>query len=400
MKTLLILGAGTAGTMLANNMARRLDLTRWRIVLVDRDENHYFQPGFLFIPFGIFAPKDVVRPKRAYINPGIEFICAEVERIEPQNNRVHLGADGQTIEYDQLVIATGIQIQPQEIKGLQGPGWRKNIFDFYTLEGAIALRQYLQNWQGGRLVLNVAEVPIKCPVAPLEFLFLADWYFTKRGMRQQVELVYSSPLSGVVSKLSAAGPLQALLEGKGGRAELEFFLMQVDGQKQVIRSYDERELAYDLLVTVPTNMGADMLAESGLGNEFRFVPADAQTLQARDWENVWVAGDAAGIPAPKVGSAAHLMVNALTENLVRVDKGLPVLQNYDGRTTCIMESGYNKGVVLSFDYEHEPQVGRFPNSLFGPFASLRESRLNFIAKRSFLWFYWNLVLKHGYVPFL
>jgi sulfide:quinone oxidoreductase len=298
------------------------------------------------------------------------------------------------------VIATGSQIQPQEVKGLLGQGWRTNIFDFYTPDGAVALRKFFQTWQGGRLALNVAEVPIKCPVAPLEFLFLADWYFTKRGMRDKVELVYSTPLSGVVSKISAAEPLQQLLESKGESVELEFFLMQVDGEHNLIRSYDGRQIEYDLLVSVPTNMGASMLSQSGIGNEFRFVPADSRTLQNRDWENVWVIGDAAGIPTPKVGSAAHLMANALAENLVRIDQGLPPQDVYDGRTTCVMESGYNKGVVLSFDYEHDPAPGKFPLPGIGPLSSLRESSFNFIAKRSFLWFYWNLVLKHGYVPFL
>ena len=399
MKTLLILGAGTAGTMLANDLARRLDLDQWRILLVDKDENHYFQPGYLFIPFDIFKPKDLIRPKRAYFKPGIEFIHAEVEMIEPDKNQVRLSQEDLIIKYDQLVIATGIEIQPQEIKGLQGEDWRKNIFDFYTLEGAIALREYLRNWEGGQLLLNVAEVPIKCPIAPLEFLFLADWYFNQRGMRDKVALIYSSPLDGVVSKLSAAAPLQALLEKKGGRVELEFFLMQVDGQHQLIRSYDDRELEYDLLVSVPTNMGASMLKDSGLGNEFHFVQADDRTLQSRNWENVWAAGDVANTPAPKVGSAAHFMVDALADNLVRAARGKAPLPNYDGRTTCIIESGYNKGVVLSFDYDHEPMIGKYPYPLVGPLSTLRESSLNFVAKRSFLWFYWNLVLKYGYVPF-
>ena len=161
MKTLLILGAGTGGTMVANRMVDELDPSEWKIIIADKDETHYYQPGLLFIPFGIYTEKDIMKPKRNTLPLGVEIVFSDIELIEPQDNKVTLTRGNRVIRYDYLVIATGTSIHPEEIEGLQGDGWYKNIFDFYTLDGAKALSRFLKFWEGGRLVLNVAEMPIK-----------------------------------------------------------------------------------------------------------------------------------------------------------------------------------------------------------------------------------------------
>ncbi|HEX7555292.1 MAG TPA: FAD-dependent oxidoreductase, partial [Leptolinea sp.] len=164
MKTLLILGAGTAGTMIARKMAGKLDTHDWKVILVDKDEKHYYQPGFLFLPFGRYTAKDVIKTKREFIPGNVEFIISDIEIIEPAASKVKLVKDKREISYDYLVIATGVDIHPEETEGLKGAGWHKNIFDFYTFEGASALHPFLEKWEGGRLVMNVVENPIKCPV--------------------------------------------------------------------------------------------------------------------------------------------------------------------------------------------------------------------------------------------
>src|SRR5512136_2483953 len=242
MKTLLILGAGTGGTMVANKMVQNLDLQEWRIVIVDRDENHYYQPGLLFIPFGIYAPGDVVKPKRNFLPPQVEMIFSDIEAVEPQEKRVRLASGKQVINYDYLVIATGSHIVPEQTPGLLDGGWRKNVFDFYTPDGANALSHFLKFCKGGRIVVNVVEMPIKCPVAPLEFIFLADWFFHQRGMRDKVEIVYATPLPGAFTRPRASAVLGNMLEEKGICLEPEFNIMEVDNGEQVIRSYDEREI--------------------------------------------------------------------------------------------------------------------------------------------------------------
>ncbi len=400
MKTLLILGAGTGGTMVANKMADHLDPQEWRIIIVDRDEKHYYQPGFLFIPFGIYSQRDVIKPKRNFLPPSVEVIFSDIEVIEPDKSRVILRKDNKVINYDYLVIATGSHIHPEETEGMvDGGGWQKNIFTFYNLEGAVKLANFLKYWKDGRLVLNVAEMPIKCPVAPLEFLFLADWFFHERGIRDKVEIVYATPLPGAFTKPRASAILGGMLEEKGIHLVPDFNIMEVDNAKQVIRSYDEQEVEYDLLVTIPTNKGSDAIARSNMGDELDFVPTDKHTLRSRDWENIFIIGDAGNVPASKAGSVAHFMLEVVIENLLRSIEGLEPLPKFDGHANCFIESGFDKGVLIDFNYDVEPLPGKYPLPGFGPFSLLQESHTNHWGKMMFRWMYWNILLKGGEMPF-
>ncbi len=399
MKTLLILGAGTGGTMVANKMVQKLDPREWEIIIVDSDETHYYQPGYLFIPFGIYSSKDVQKPKRKFIPKQVKFILSEIELIEPEENRVKLAADDQTIHYDYLVIATGSHIQPKETEGLlDGGGWRNNIYDFYTVDGAVDLARFLSSWTGGRMVVNVAEMPIKCPVAPLEFLFLADWYFHQQKMRDKVEIVFATPLDSAFTKPRAASILGGILDQKNILLEPNFNIGEVDNKNNTIISWDEREIPYDVLVTVPTNMGAEVIGRSGLGDELNFVPIDKATLQSNDWENIWVIGDAGNAPTSKAGSVAHFMLDVLVENMRRHMEGLEPTAVFDGHANCFIESGFNKGILIDFNYDVEPFPGAFPLPIVGPFPLLKESVINHWGKMGFRWMYWNLLLKGRYIP--
>ena len=194
MKNLVILGAGTAGTMMLNKMHKELDSKQWKITIVDNVETHYYQPGFLFIPFGVYTEEDVIKPKKEFFPEGINHIDSEIWKVLPEFNKVHL-TDGETLDYDVLIIATGSRIAPEETEGLLGELWKKDIFDFYTLDGSKALAEKLKTWQGGKIVINITEMPIKCPVAPLEFAFLADAFFEDKGIRDDVEIIYVTPLA-------------------------------------------------------------------------------------------------------------------------------------------------------------------------------------------------------------
>ncbi len=399
MKTLLILGAGTGGTMVANKMSHLLDENEWKIIIVDKNETHYYQPGFLFIPFQIYSPADVVKPKRDFIPQNVEFVFSDIEVIEPEQNRVRLTKENRVINYDQLVIATGSFVRPGEIDGMLDGGWQKNVFDFYTPEGAVKLRDFLKFWKGGRMVLNVAEMPIKCPVAPLEFLFLADWFFHERGLRDKVEIVYATPLEGAFTKPRASKILGGILEQKGVYIEPDFNIMEVDSGANKIRSYDEREIEYDLLVTIPTNTGSDVIERSKMGDELNFVPTDKNTLRTQNWENIWVIGDAGNVPASKAGSVAHFMLDVVVENILRAIEGLDPLPDFDGHANCFIESGFEKGILIDFNYDVEPLPGKYPLPGFGPFSLLQESAANHWGKMAFRWMYWNVLLKGGEMPF-
>ena len=397
MKKLLVLGAGTAGTMVVNRLSRLLDSDEWQITIVDPHETHYYQPGFLFIPFGMYSKSDVVKPKRDFIPAGVQVITAAADVIEPDQNRVKL-TDGRILPYDFLVIATGAETRPEETPGLQEHEWHKSIFDFYTIEGAMALAKHLRTWQGGRMVVNVVENPIKCPVAPLEFLMLADWYFHEQGIRDRVELIYATPLSGAFTKPIAAKHLGDILERKNIQVVPDFMVEHVDPDARKLVHYDESEIEYDLLVTIPLNKGDELLARSGMGDELNFVPVDKHTFLSPKWSNVFVLGDAAAVPTSKAGSVAHYAVDGFSENFLRHIDGLEMLPSFDGHANCFIESGFGKGLLIDFNYDVEPLPGRYPLPGVGPFTLLQESEMNHWGKMMFRWMYWNILLKGQELP--
>src|SRR6516165_10458902 len=314
MRHILILGGGTAGTIMANKLVSALDERDWRITVVDGTAEHYYQPGFLFVPFGTYRMRDLVRPRRQYLPRSVRLILSGIDRIDPEKKTVGL-ASGESLRYDCLIIATGADIHPEQIEGLLDDEWGRSKFDFYTPRGAERLGQFLKNWQGGRLVVSIAEMPIKCPVAPLEFLFLADAYFTERGMRNKVDLHLVTPLDGAFTKPTSSRVLGEFLERKGISVTPDFSIARVDSAEKKIVSWDENEVRYDLLVSIPTNMGDSCIARSGLGNELNFVPTNKQTLEAEGLQDVFVIGDATNVPASKAGSVAHFQSEILFENI-------------------------------------------------------------------------------------
>jgi sulfide:quinone oxidoreductase len=398
MKNLLILGAGTAGTMVANRMSRLLDLDEWRITLVDQHPEHYYQPGFLFIPFGIYSKSDVVKSKRDLIAPGIELIMSGIELVEADKNQVRLVKDGRVLNYDFLVIATGAHIRPDQTPGLVDGDWRHSIQEFYTLEGALSLAKYLRSWQGGRMVVNVVDNPIKCPVAPLEFMMLADWFFNEHGLRERVEIIYATPLPGAFTKPVASRHLGEILNQKNITVVPEFLIERVDPDAKKIVSYDEQEIEYDLLVSVPLNMGDEMVARSELGDHLNFIPVDKHTFLHPKHANIFVLGDAASLPTSKAGSVAHFAVDSFSENFLRYIDGLEMLPTFDGHANCFIESGFGKGLLIDFNYDVEPLPGRYPLPGVGPFNLLQETEMNHWGKMMFRWMYWNLLLKGQELP--
>jgi sulfide:quinone oxidoreductase len=397
MKKLLILGAGTAGTMMANRLRKKLPLDEWAIAIVDQYPKHYYQPGFLFMPFGIYSEKDVIKQKKEFIPRRVHYIESEIDRIEPDHNRVLLRS-GKQLDYDILILATGVKTAPEQTEGMLGSDWRRRVFDFYTFEGALALHNALRDWTGGKLVVHISEMPIKCPVAPLEFAFLADWWLSERGLRDKTEITYVTPLSGAFTKPIASKVLAHLLEEKGIKVVTDFNVARIDNEQHKLVSWDEKEVPYDLLVTVPTNMGDPAIERSGLGDELNLVPTNRHTLQSKQHQNIFVIGDATDLPSSKAGSVAHFESEVLAENIVHYIKGEPLESQFDGHANCFIESGYHKAFLLDFNYDLQPVPGKYPLPFIGPFSLLRETHVNDLGKLAFKWIYWNLLLKGVPMP--
>jgi sulfide:quinone oxidoreductase len=395
MKKILIIGAGTAGTMMAVHLSRKLNRKEWSITILDKDENHYYQPGYLFIPFGIYTKQDVIRKGAKYIPAGVEYLLAQADQIIAEQNRVKL-KDGREIAYDILIIATGTNIHPEETQGMVENGWRENIFDIYTADGADALSKKLPGFKGGKIAIHVVEMPIKCPVAPLEIAFMIDWFFTNKGMRKDVAIDFVTPMAGAFSKPATAKVMGHLLKERGINLVTDFGTERVEYGKLV--SYDKGTVDYDLLITTPTNMGDALMARSGLGDDLNYVPTDKHTLQAKAKDNIFALGDTTNLPSSKAGSVVHFQSEILTENILSYIQGKELKASFDGHSNCFIESGYGKAFLLDFNYELDPVEGTYPMPFLGPFSLLRETRLNHLGKMSMKFVYWNILLKGIPVP--
>jgi len=389
---ILILGAGTGGTIMANRLRRRFPGNKASVTVVDQDEQHIYQPGLLFIPFGIYQPDEIVRPRSHQLHKGIDYIQSVIKRVIPDEDVVEL-ADGRTLGYDLLVVASGTRLLLDETEGLSSSGWLKTMFDFYTMEGASALRGAMEQFEAGTLVINIVDMPIKCPVAPIEFAFLADWYFHQKGVRDKVQIKFVTPLDGAFTRPVASKALNGMLEDKGIELITEFSTGEVDGEQGKLISFDERSVEFDLLVSIPVHGGAAFIDDSeGLGDELGFVVTDLHTLQARCKDNIFAIGDAANLPTSKAGSVTHFEADVLVDNIERFLAGQPMEREFDGHANCFIETGFNKGLLIDFNYEVEPVPGKFPFAGIGPLPLLKESRINHIGKLMFHWFYWHLLL--------
>ncbi len=398
MKHIVILGGGTAGTMVANKLRKKLAINQWSIKVIDSNSQHLYQPGLLLLPFGVYAPEEIVKERSRFLPRGVDFVEAEIDCVEPELNQVKL-VDGQILEYDYLIVASGTTPHPEQTPGMDDESvWRKSVFDFYTLDGAVALGEALKNFQGGRLVVQICEMPIKCPVAPLEFTFLADAFFEERKMRDRVEITYVTPLEGAFTKPVCSKQLGYMLDERKITLEPDFVIERIDPETKTLISMDEREIPFDLLVTVPVNMGADFIARSGMGDDLNYVPVDKENFLSKKYRNVFGLGDASDIPASKAGSVAHFAIDHFAENFVQHVEGQPMTHKFDGHANCFIESGNGKGLLIDFNYLVEPLTGDFPIPIVGPFSLLKETRINHWGKLSFKWIYWNFLIRGRRIP--
>jgi sulfide:quinone oxidoreductase len=396
MHRIVILGAGTGGTIAANRLRKAFTPGEALITCIDQDDRHVYQPGLLFVPFGLTHPEDIVKPRGRQLHRGIDYVMSAIESVDLRTQTVHL-ASGANVTYDVLVVATGAVLAPEDTEGLTGTGWMEKVFTFYTPEGAAALEAALATFDGGRVVVNVVEMPIKCPVAPLEFCFLADWYFQERGIRDKVTLTYVTPLDAAFTKPIASARLGGMLEERGIELVTEFNTGQVDGGEGRLISYDERVIDFDLAVVIPAHNGAAyVMSSQGLGDALGFIPTNERTLQSLAAANVFVLGDAASLPTSKAGSVTHFEGEVIVENVKRFLDGQALDASYDGHSNCFIETGFSKAMLIDFNYEVEPQTGHYPGRVGLPL--MKESRLNHLGKLMFQWLYWHSLLPGRDIP--
>jgi sulfide:quinone oxidoreductase len=396
MKKLVILGAGCAGSMVANKLRKLLNREEWSITIIDQDDKHVYQPGLLFIPFGIYKAEDVVRSRSEFIPKGVNLVIDEIVAVDADKQLVETTAG--SYQYDKLIVCTGVSLAPEEIPGLMDE-WQQTVFDFYTLEGAVNLSRAMRDFKSGKLILNIAEFPFKCPVAPLEFVYLADAYFTERGLRDQIEIRLVTPLPGAFTKPKASAFFSQLIEQKNIKITANYDLAEVDCKNKKIVSAGGEEIEYDLLVSIPPNVGARYLVKSGVAmDEIGYVKTNNHTLKADSFDNMYVLGDTTTLPTSKAGSVAHFSAEIMVENFMREINGEPLREDFDGHANCFIETGFDKAALIDFNYDYEPLPGKFPLPGLGPFSLLGESKANHWGKMMFKWVYWNKLVSGEEMP--
>lgn len=340
--------------------ARRLDPKQWTLTIVDAAQEHLYQPGLLFLPFRLYDyhdARDIVRDIRAQLPKRARFVQARVEHIDHARHSVRTSAG--ELSYDWLVCALGCRVAADEVDGLE-PVLNREVFTFYTLDGALKMQKALAQFERGHLVVDIADMPIKCPVAPIEFAFLADYYFEQRGVRDQIEISLVTPYSGAFTKPVANRVLSKIAEEKNVHVIPDFAIEGVDGERRVIRSFDGKEVNYDLLCIIPPNLGPEVLETSGLGDVSGYAFTDPRTLKSRQAERIYFLGDNSNVATSKAGSVAHFEAETVVENILREMDGKAPLASYDGHANCFIESGYHKALLLDFNYDAEPLEGTFP----------------------------------------
>jgi sulfide:quinone oxidoreductase len=398
MKKVLILGSGAGGTMMAAKLRKKLNELEWSITILDNDEMHHYQPGWLFIPFGIYTAEDCMKPKRDFIPNGVNFVLDEVVHVDPDNRKVQ--AKNGEYEYDYLVIATGCRIAPEEVEGLEewAPDPKSNVHTFFTLESAVALYKKMKYFKEGRLVFNIAEMPHKCPVVPVEFVFMADWFFKVNGVRDNIEIDFVTPNTGIFTKPIASKVLSVAAKEKGISVTTDFHLSGVNEEEGYLESATGQKADYDLLVSTMPNLGADYVDESGLGDGMGYAMTDNHTLHCERGDNIYVVGDATNVPTSKAGSVAHYQAEIAAENILREIDGQEPKPAFDGHSTCFIVSGYDKAYLFDFNYKTEPLPGKYPFPGLGPFELVGESNINYWGKMMFKWVYWNMLLTGQELP--
>ena len=397
MKELLILGAGTGGSVAANMLTHKLDLKEWRITVIDRASVHIYQPGLLFIPFrmnGYESEDDITRPIRSPMPKNVRYINGDIKLIDKENKTVE--TDVGKYEYDWLISTLGCHIAPEEIEGMQelmGNG----VHTFYDMQGAMRLQKALDEMREGRLVIDIAEMPIKCPVAPLEFAFLADYHFLQKGIRDQIDITLVTPFEGAFTKPNANRILSKIAEDKRINIVSNFVLASVDGESKTIHSFEGPSVDYDLLCAIPPNLGPEVLDDSELGDGTGFGHTEPRTLKSRKADYIYFLGDNCNVGTSKAGSVAHFQAETVVENVLREMEDKPALDSFDGHANCFIESGHQKALLIDFNYDMEPLAGTFPLPHVGPFSLMEETYMNHVGKIAFKWVYWNMLLP-GHLP--
>jgi sulfide:quinone oxidoreductase len=370
-----VVGSGDGGTFTANLLAaelrREIREGSASVQLVGEHLKHPFQPGNLDIAFKGAAPDRFVKDETELLRKGVEFLQDPAVKIDLEGRSVATRS-GRTLDYDYLVIATGAVADPTRV-----PGLAEGALNFHTgPEDSRRIWESLQNFKGGTIIVVIAGTPHKCPPSPDEAAFMLDEFFRKRGLREKVRIQFLTPYPRPYPAEKISKVVEPLLRERGIEVTTFFNVDSVDPAQRRVYSLEGEAFGYDLLIAVPPHRGADVIFNSGIGDQDGYVPTDKGTMKMRGQSGVYAIGDATDIPVSKSGVVAHLQSVVVAHNIVCEILESPDLLQYNGRINCPMEVGHRRAIFVSATYTSPP-------------TDQTPSMVKYVMKKSFAMIYWR-----------
>lgn len=364
-KHIIVVGGGIGGTMTANSIVAKLypEVARGtvKVTLLSDSPWHYYKPAFMYVAFDMFFEGELRRKQQTLLRPEINFQVDKVTRFDFAGSSVTTES-GKTIGYDYIVVSTGCLPAPERIPGLKQAGDY-----FYQQKPALQLAEKLRNFEKGRIFITVnfpktPNVPHQCGIAPIETTLMLDEYLRRKGVRDQVEIVYTYP---TVSQLlrnclflqqEVCEVVPAIFESKDIKFQRGFTLASVDPESKIAVSEEGKEEGFDLLMCTPPIRAVDAVLESGVSqaadNE-GWLPTNRQTLQLDGYPNAYVMGDTVDLPISKAGGSCHNQCPVIANNIAGDIRLGRVVDAYDGKVQAVAQMGLEAGMPLWYNYDED-----------------------------------------------
>ncbi|XP_012865750.1 PREDICTED: sulfide:quinone oxidoreductase, mitochondrial [Dipodomys ordii] len=388
----LVLGGGSGGITMASRMKRKVGAEN--VAIIEPSERHFYQPIWTLVGAGAKQLSLSGRPTASVIPSGVEWIKATVVELNPDKNCVYMD-NNKEISYKYLIIALGIQLDYEKIKGLPEGFAHPKIGSNYSVKTVEKTWKALQDFKEGNAVFTFPNTPVKCAGAPQKIMYLAEAYFRKTGKRSKANIIFNSSLGVIFGVKKYADALQEIIQERNITVNFKQNLIEVraDKQEAVFENLDKpgetQVISYEMLHVTPPMSSPDVLKRSPVADAAGWVDVDKDTLQHKKYPNVFGIGDCTNLPTSKTAAAVAAQSGILDRTISQIMKNQTPKKKYDGYTSCPLVTGYNRVILAEFDYRAQP-METFP------FDQSKERLSMFFMKADLMPFlYWNVMLR-GY----
>ena len=388
---ILIIGGGNAGISTASKLLRKnksLDIT-----IIEPSEHHYYQPAWMLVGAGVFDINKTKRTEASVMPKKVKWIKHKVVSFQAEKNEVTLD-NNETLKYEYLIVAPGIQLNWNEIKGLKETLGKNGVCSNYSFEQAPYTWECIKNLKGGKALFTNPNTPVKCGGAPHKIMWLAADYFKKQNVFDNTEIQYWSGGTRLFGVDKYEKTLKQVAERD--KVQMNFFtkLVEIDGPNKKAKFVGIGEqnkdkvydVEFDMIHVTPPQSAPDFVRNSSIANEAGWVDVDKHTLQHLKYKNIFSLGDASSLPTSRTGAAIRKQAPVLVKNLLAVMEGKELNEKYNGYTSCPVVTGYGKLVLCEFDYNNQP-TETFPID-----QSKERWSMYQLKKKVLPWLYWNKIL--------